>query len=445
MAEDTIQNTPVSSPLMLKLAEYLRQMGSTSSNDKALPPVLRAIKSQDPFGLKPAADELENQAYGNQPMQQRQDGDQIPFFKPGRQESAAALAALAPVGAANKAMMIPFSINSEIKTPERILKNFQPMMKAINADPQLIKQPYQSDLWHDYQMTEVPRGAYAKQRPDESGRFMYEIPDQDATLNPDVLMSRSNKLRQFLGDNKDWQVAVGSGKTAKTYGKKGEGVENRAKLMEAVNRDMLKPGDYKLSDVLRHPELYDTVPGLGNTPLRVDPKLSAGSGSMSTDKDYNNMITSAINPGKGASPKDILLHEAQHVIQNDYGMPRGANVVGSTLSDKDKMAAAVLALKSPQGGSIRKDAGFLAGAQPLEAYKNVLGEQQARATSDRARLRKSSLATTSPLLSYDDVGQGMSYGTLDAIRQKARSINQSGEAPSPEDIDKLVRMLRQTQ
>jgi hypothetical protein len=106
-----------------------------------------------------------------------------------------------------------------------------------------------------------------------------------------------------------------------------------------------------LSNVLKHPTLYNDFPGLANIRVSVQ-KLPKGSKAVySPDK---NLI--AVSPETASGPerfKSALLHETQHAIQNEQGLAAGTN------------------LRDP------------------DAYRNNLGEVEARSVQDRMNLTPS--------------------------------------------------------
>lgn len=403
MAEDSIKASEPDSRLMAKLAELLREAPDAVAKSKYMPPALRAMGAMDPFDLKSAGSELENQAYGNMPLQAPMPnmGERIPHVKKGRGESMAALAGIAPVGVGSKSILLPFHISSNLNDPMRVTTAFKPMVKALREDPNLMTHG-QTKLWQDYGMAEIPRGKFARPRENENGRFMYEVPDIAVELNPDIFKGRG---------------AIA--------------------------------GQYKLADILNHPQLYKVDPELKNVDVGITPRINAGGGSMFLDFDSKGGPKPTVNlstsSGTNDSHKGMLLHELQHVVQTEHGMPKGANPSVMEIDpDTHRMLASILT-NGRADGALKNTVGKFLNRNEYERYRDILGEQQAVAVERRSGMRPEHARDTSPILQYDDPQMGLQYGTVDALKQLGQKTRGSTEPLSPEALDKLVRMLRQTQ
>lgn len=444
---ETIGNTPVQSPLLLKLAQILKASGQDSPDLAKMAPALNYLKkgAANVMGLPAAGDELENQAYGNMPLQNRQDGDKIPFFKPGRQDSAAALAGVTPVGAAGKAMLLPVKIARDLKVPDEVMTSAMNASKSLNETPGL-GQGLQSQLWNDHGVVEVPRGRFGSPRSDTDGRFMYEVPDTDAKLNPAVLQSRTDKLRGFLKENPSWDASYNDPDKSAFFSKdNGAGAKNRAVLTDAVRQTALKPGSYQLGDLLDHPELYKQVPGLRTTAVNVDPSLAPGNG-VKRWSDGGSQIIDVATRGGNTDPRDILLHETQHVLQDKFDMPRGSNPTSSTIPDVYRNRLQSVLSNPSADPAVKKTIGRVMGQTPHETYQDVLGEQQSSATEARSDLSRPQLAARTPLADYRNPTSGPTFGTINGLKQLAKLQTTGGTTPiSASDVAALAEMLRKTQ
>lgn len=110
--------------------------------------------------------------------------------------------------------------------------------------------------------------------------------------------------------------------------------------------------DYKLSDVLDHPELYKEYPELKNIPLNVDDNISATAeylpgGNITLNMKKIGKLMDATGEFK-KPPKEALLHEIQHVIQDIEGFARGGSP-----SDFQKSEYLTKAVKGNVGNKIK--------------------------------------------------------------------------------------------
>ena len=151
----------------------------------------------------------------------------------------------------------------------------------------------------------------------------------------------------------------------------------------------------KLSDVLKHDELYAAYPELANIGVRGQP-LSGG--SFLRDKNL-------IKIGRDAKPEDqlsVLLHEVQHAIQGKEDFVRGGNpyVMVQTPAFRDAAKSLNVNLSNPESPVTQKQVQDLLD----ELYMRLGGEAEARAVQRRHLLEKAQPGSTinqNPLLSYD--------------------------------------------
>ncbi len=381
----------------LFLSRFLREMGK--SGYKGLPIGADVAKELDPMGFKPASEELEKQAYGSSPFSSpKRDsiGERFPTVRKGRGESLAAVAGLMPTTGAAKAMFLPFK--SGALASKNAEMSFDPLMAALRKDPSLLEGSQQK-IWGDYGMVEVPRGKYATPKSDDNARFMFEVSDKAAAINP---------------------------KHANKYG----GIHE---------------GEYRLADILHHPELYKIDPELQRMPVSIRNGMPAGTGSFSP---MEQAINASGSPGPNGSMKKILLHEAQHAIQNAHGMPQGASPTAMSLNaDQTRMLQSIQA--NPElDQRIRTTAARITGKNDYARYRDVLGEQQSSAVEARADMHPAIAAARSPYFDYANPYTGEQYGTMEYMRQMANKRLREGGGTQPinaGDIQMLLKTLRQTQ
>lgn len=159
-----------------------------------------------------------------------------------------------------------------------------------------------------------------------------------------------------------------------------------------------------LSKVLKHRDLYDAYPDVGNIPVRKMQKNSGmhaaytppGDGwwGRFTDPERINLDTSLFRGFDITAVKPLLMHEAQHAIQHAEGFARGASIKEySSPEHASSVRDAADALMLRDGVSAmdwdRKRPSYERRAQEglnLNAYERSAGEIEARNVEDRMLL-----------------------------------------------------------
>jgi len=186
-----------------------------------------------------------------------------------------------------------------------------------------------------------------------------------------------------------------------------------------ITKPLIKEGDYKsydLQDWLKHDELYRKYPELKDTPLIIE-----NNPNSKLRGSYNGQYITVNIANKNGTPKDVMLHEIQHAIQSKEGWARGGSpdefvkpkefgspveninkiqemwdarqihkmygdkwesefksIFGRELKDYEKSS---IFLKEEDLSRIYKEWKYA--ENPHQAYQNLHGEQQARATQAR--------------------------------------------------------------
>lgn len=208
---------------------------------------------------------------------------------------------------------------------------------------------------------------------------------------------------------------------------------------------------YTLSDVMTHPELFNKYPELKKIEISLN---NSSGGSFKTAKVNGENLPSEINIGRNSdNPNSVLLHEIQHAIQQKEGWARGGSpedfvkpkkfgspaeninkiqemwdarqihkmygdkwesefksIFGRELKDYEKSS---IFLKEEDLSRIYKE--WKNAENPHQAYQNLHGEQQARATQQRINytpeqrikegwtqtLKKNEGSYNEPIIKYD--------------------------------------------
>jgi hypothetical protein len=166
-------------------------------------------------------------------------------------------------------------------------------------------------------------------------------------------------------------------------------------------KDMPEPTSVKLSDVLKHPKLYEAYPELKDIPVEF---YSA----ESRHKGHYNPQTGSIRINKNISKEkqfETILHEIQHAIQNKEGWSGG--------SYPDAYKLAVSKTLSPE------EYNLLNSGKPGEAkvwekleqetfklYQRNQGEASARAAAARRNLDDQQISSDKTIKCAFSVGDG---------------------------------------
>lgn len=183
------------------------------------------------------------------------------------------------------------------------------------------------------------------------GAQKFEIADQAAKLKSDLPMEHTAKM---------WQKVRGSDSNV-------------------------------LSDFLDHPDLYNNYPELKNTKVSAEPLGWAVDGYYNPEE---NSIGIAANKS-GDEAKSILLHEAQHAIQQKEGFAVGGNV-GSGLRNEYEMQLRnqiltrdnkpIPGVPKETQAQIREKLSELPFLNDRQIYQRLAGEVEARNVQGRMNM-----------------------------------------------------------
>ena len=185
-------------------------------------------------------------------------------------------------------------------------------------------------------------------------------------------------------------------------------------IMGAYDRGVLETGDqlYKtnVGDVMYHSPLKEAYPELMDIETQMMRKGSNARGSLGTDKASNEQILSVKKDLPPEEARSTMLHELQHAVQEKEGFGVGGNVdtmarLRSTVYEKiedlnSQMGSYVkamdastdplekAALKQQYDAAIEERMKLVPFAQlePMDAYRSLIGEAEARLTQTRRDL-----------------------------------------------------------
>jgi hypothetical protein len=185
-------------------------------------------------------------------------------------------------------------------------------------------------------------------------------------------------------------------------------------IMGAYDRGVLETGKqlYKtnVGDVMYHNTLKQAYPELMAIETQMMRKGSNARGSLGTDKASNEQILSVKKDLPPEEARSTMLHELQHAVQEKEGFAVGGNVdtmarLRSTIYDKigdlnSQMGSYVkamdastdplekAALKQQYDAAMEERMKLVPFAQiePVDAYRSLIGEAEARLTQTRRDL-----------------------------------------------------------
>jgi len=185
-------------------------------------------------------------------------------------------------------------------------------------------------------------------------------------------------------------------------------------IMGAYDRGVLETGDqlYKtnVGNVMYHNTLKQAYPELMAIETQMMRKGSNARGSLGTDKASNEQILSVKKDLPPEEARSTMLHELQHAVQEKEGFAVGGNVdtmarLRSTIYDKigdlnSQMGSYVkamdastdplekAALKQQYDAAMEERMKLVPFAQiePVDAYRSLIGEAEARLTQTRRDL-----------------------------------------------------------
>ncbi len=185
-------------------------------------------------------------------------------------------------------------------------------------------------------------------------------------------------------------------------------------IMGAYDRGVLETGDqlYKttVGDVMYHNPLKEAYPELMGIETQMMRKSSNARGSLGIDKANNEQILSVRKDLPPEDARSTMLHELQHAIQEKEGFGVGGNVdtmarLKSTIYDKiadlnsqmgsyvkamdastDPLEKAALKQQYDVAMEERMKLVPFAQLEPMDAYRSLIGEAEARLTQTRRDL-----------------------------------------------------------
>jgi hypothetical protein len=345
---------------LYQLAQKLRRAPDTLGKAS---PVLGALAgSAKEYLTEPIARGLESWAYGD-----RMFGP--PANAPLVNERTLDMASAMPLGAAGKAGATAAS--------------FVPLMgpKAVEARRLLRGGAKSDELWAELQALAVPHRPKDVLLPER--RFLTEIDDSSAAFK--VPMLRQDQKEQL----------------AEKLGKDPLGLASA--LRRANNLALPMPGEYRMEDVLHHPEFFKAAPMMRDAPVRIgfDPKMPArGEYTPSTNRINLNLASHMTSDTPGLSgAMGTLLHEGGHGIQSAYNLPGGASpAIFNKSPEIFNMAQAGLDAAGPLDSRTKQQWARLLQLrnEPYRLYRESPGEQLSTATQDRLHLGSEGRAVFDP-------------------------------------------------
>lgn len=147
-------------------------------------------------------------------------------------------------------------------------------------------------------------------------RWRFEIPDQNAKLKLENLDHRPATPDIMTRDN----IYIGSQESVRIPGPKP--IDEKSSLKDIVDFATGKSVEpLRLGDILDHPDLYKAYPELAYKPVKPLPKSLADQNIGGLAR-QDALYVATSHPDQFRS---ILLHEAQHYIQDTEGFARGGN------------------------------------------------------------------------------------------------------------------------
>lgn len=185
--------------------------------------------------------------------------------------------------------------------------------------------------------------------------------------------------------------------------------------------------DIKLSDLLQHDELYKAYPQLRDLNVKFWEGIAANGGAYSE-------LTKSIELSPKSTPEQnhsVLLHEAQHAIQHMEGFASGGSPTGMVRYVIDKSRGPLERefghlhsyLMAKEEGRIAEwvlntIAATGEGISPLEAYRRLSGEVEARNVERRRAMTRSERLAMPPKLTSD----------VPLAQQIVLDVNSAGDA-----------------
>ena len=220
-------------------------------------------------------EEIENWSYGNAPMQIPEMSN-VPQFKRGRAQSLAdALTTLAPGVKATEGLPAGLSfIGPKSRNWDKVAAELAAKKLDEGADP--------AEVWREHLIGRMP-----------DKTLFSEISDKDALYHEhgkDFYDSTLNKTNQLLKHGRD------------TAGY-----------------------PLNVQDMLAHPNFYENYPNLEATELRYLPETSTAKGGFGHFEESGDPVLSIHGMLPNNQAKSTMLHELQHGIQRDEGWGQGGS------------------------------------------------------------------------------------------------------------------------
>lgn len=348
-----------------------------------------------------------------------------------------------------------------------------------------------STIWRALHVDETPRTA-ASSVGDLEGRFRHEIPVSEELFSPYGTMARQDKIDALI----DWADKTDDPRVREQVLKVVDrwaldplppGTKGRAPTMrwhsdpalQAMDRETAArrldaaPGGLKTLGAMQDLEsnavplrgtlkagtdldldtLHQQYPELARLGYKAFPDLKLpGLGDYgSYDLPSNTVV---LNPAAmlgaskgGFNPYGVVVHETGHGIQQHFGSPGGANLppamIGSQQQQAHDIAKELRGYNDPEIQKIGVALGRSASLSPMERYRLVYGEADARNMAKRALLTDYQRAVNSPRDTMDVNPEHLiDWETIDSVRQLVEPGGKWYHLPPADQASALVKSLR---
>lgn len=285
------------------------------------------------------------------------------------------------------------------------------MLLGVNASDPAVQKMLQmlrrgatrTEAWQTTGREIVPRhpGTVPTDLDDPLATYVREISDVGLRAKPNMLLSPLEKEEMI---------------------QKLEPIRQAGARLRAKDADMFIQHKGRLSDFVEHPELFAARPDMQHIPMSVLHELDAhGSQSPSSGKITIGGNTFLTAPSSGSL--STTMHELMHNEQGLQGMPLGANPKNyefdPVLRDKlYELNQRTYSAPSKYAWDVYNTSRHR--TSPYNLYKNILGEQQARAVQNRLRMSDADRALLPPSESYDNLESGVDAASVQDIIKMLR-------------------------
>lgn len=400
-------------------------------------------------------EELNDWSHGDLPMHIPEMSN-IPQFKSNRSVGKTAEAiGMAPFGALAKipakaavgatALATGLRLGKDMKVPKGQLNMLVPVIgdesigvlnRAHEAENMLSGGADAKAIWKQTGMHPIQRAPDDPALPPRTAlesKFAQEVtnPKDKPLINPDILMSEKDTTDFLHANLRPEQLQH-------------ETADEIVKRLRADKPQIIRPGTYEYENVLINHPLLDSRPDIRRRLLEVFEREKGGSlGSSFGDYDAIYKLAAVAPKLKGQRPgtskyEDTILHELTHYLQREGGAPTGGGSGGLRIPsdiDEDHLEFALYNLPPDLrkfGARMDKNIGMSLppGRPEFQRYKNIYGEQDARASAIREMGSPVSL-NSAPIYSFDNPEAGHMTGEFEKMLrayQEAQSTNPATDA-----------------